>query len=176
MQSRGTAPRQISYLAKFGRRVQQIRGNMRRSLSTEVLIPVIITAVVVVGILAVFFGGSAYILLQLGRDSYQCATQNETVSQTDRYRIEMTQEACGGIAFSDTTLLAIRSEQSNQQTTFFSYGEGSSVPRLKWASDNTLLVELPDVGEIYTQAAHVGDVQIRYQIGKILTKQRGRAP
>jgi hypothetical protein len=66
--------------------------------------------------------------------------------------------------------LVIRSEQSNQQTTFFSYGRGSSGPRLKWASDNVLVVELPDVSEIYTQADHVGDVQMRYQIGKISTK------
>lgn len=78
----------------------------------------------------------------------------------------MTQRICGGIAFSDTTYLAIRSEQSNQQTTFFSYGRRSSDPRLKWVSDSVLVVELSDVSEIYTQADHVGDVQIRYQIGK----------
>ena len=82
----------------------------------------------------------------------------------------MTQRVCGGIAFSDTISLGIRSEQSDQQTTFFSYGRGSSGPRLKWASDNVLVVELSDVSEIYTQADHVGDVQMRYQIGKISTK------
>ena len=82
----------------------------------------------------------------------------------------MTQRVCGGIAFSDTIFLVIRSEQNNQQTTFFSYGRGSSDPRLKWASDNVLVVELSDVSEIYTRADHVGDVQISYQIGKIPTK------
>ena len=82
----------------------------------------------------------------------------------------MTLRVCGGIAFSATTFLAIRSEQSNQQTTFFSYGGGSSDPRLKWVSDSVLVVELSDVSEVYTQADHVGDVQIRYQIGKISTK------
>jgi hypothetical protein len=29
---------------------------------------------------------------------------------------------------------------------------------------------LSDVSEVYTQADHVGDVQIRYQIGKVSTK------
>jgi len=82
----------------------------------------------------------------------------------------MTIKVCGGIAFSNTILLVIRSEDSNQQTTFFSYGPGSSDPKLKWTSDNVLVVELSDVREIYTQADHVGDVQIRYQIGKVSTK------
>lgn len=136
---------------------------MRRILSIAGRILVIILAVVLVG--------GAYIYSQLPpREAYQCAEQSEPISQTGKYRIEMTQKVCGGIAFSDTTFLAIRSEQSNQQTTFFSYGGGSSAPRLEWASDNVLVVELSDVGEIYTQADHVGDVRIRYQIGKILTK------
>jgi hypothetical protein len=126
---------------------------------------------ILVIILAVVLVGGAYIYSQLPpRDAYQCAEQSEPISQTGKYRIEMTQRVCGGIAFSDTIFLVIRSEQSNQQTTFFSYGRGSSDPRLKWASDNVLVVELSDVSEIYTRADHVGDVQISYQIGKIPTK------
>ena len=145
------------------------RCDMRQIEPSEERHPAIVLAVAV-GILAALFGGGAYFYSLLPRDAYQCAEQSQTVSQTDKYRVEMTQKTCGGIAFSDTTFLAIHSEQSNQQTTFFSYGGGSANPRLKWASDNVLVVELSDVGEIYTQAGHVGDVQIRYQIGKILTK------
>src|SRR5262245_38509260 len=123
---------------------------------------------ILVIVLAVVLVAGAYIYSQLPlRDAYQCAEQSEPISQTGKYRIEMTQKICGGIAFSDTTFLAIRSEQSDQQTTFFSFGRKCSDPRLKWASDNVLIVELSDVSEIYTQADHVGDVQIRYQIGKI---------
>jgi hypothetical protein len=136
---------------------------MRRILSIAGRILVIILTVVLVG--------GAYIYSQLPpRDAYQCAEQSEPISQTGKYRIEMTIKVCGGIAFSNTILLVIRSEDSNQQTTFFSYGPGSSDPKLKWTSDNVLVVELSDVREIYTQADHVGDVQIRYQIGKVSTK------
>jgi hypothetical protein len=84
---------------------------------------------------------------QLPRDAYQCAEQSEQISQSGEHRIELTVKVCGGIAFSNTFSLAIRSEQSNQQTTIFSYG-GSSDPKLKWISDNVLLIELSDVSEI----------------------------
>src|SRR5262249_10581016 len=110
------------------------RQDMGRIVSTAELIPVI----TFVGILAVVFGGGAYFYSQLAGIPYQCAEQSEPISQTGKYRIEMTKEACGGIAFSATTFLAIRSEQSNQRTTFFSYAGGCSDPRLKWASDNVL--------------------------------------
>jgi len=102
---------------------------------------------------------------QLPRDAYKCAEQSEQISQSGKHRIELTGKVCGGFAFSSMVSLAIRSEQSNQQTTFFSYG-GDSDPTLKWISDNVLLIELSDVSEIYTQADHVGDVQIHYQITK----------
>ncbi|MBR1088583.1 hypothetical protein JQ621_14020 [Bradyrhizobium manausense] len=128
-------------------------------------------------ILAVVVVGALYIYSRLPPDAYQCASQDEPISQTGstgKFSIEMTQTVCGGIAFSSTVFLAIRSEQSNQKTTFLSYGRGTSDPKLEWIGDNVLVVQLSDVEEIYTEAAHVGDVQIRYQIGKILTKQRPR--
>ena len=142
---------------------------MRQIEPSEERHPAIILAVVV-GILAALFGGGAYLYFQLGPEAHQCAEGSEPISQTEKYSIEMTQKVCGGIAFSATTFLAIRSEQSNQQTTFFSYGGGSANPRLKWASDNVLIVELADVSQIYTQADRVRDVQIHYKIGKISTK------
>jgi hypothetical protein len=144
--------------------------DMSRISPSEERRPVVVLATVA-GILAVLFGGGVYVYSQFASIPYGCAEQSETVSQTGKYRIEITQKACGGIAFSDTTFLALRSEQNDQPTTFFSYGGGSSRPTLNWASDNVLIVELPDVSEIYTQADYVGDVQIRYQIGKISTKQ-----
>ena len=143
------------------------RQNMRRIVRPAMLVSVIKVAVILVVIFAVPFGGGVYLFSRLGRDAYQCAEQNETISQTGKYRIEMAERACGGIAFSDTISLAIRSEQSDQQETFFSYA-GPSTPKVKWVSDNVLVVELSGVDEIYTQAPHVGDVQIRYQIGRIL--------
>lgn len=134
---------------------------MGRILSTAGQVFIIALPVVLVG---------AYIYRPLPpRDAYQCAEQSEQLSESGIYKVELAARVCGGIAFSSTVSLAIRSERSNQQTTFFSYG-GTSDPRVKWASDNVLVVEVSDVGEVYTQVDHVGDVQIRYQIGKILTK------
>jgi len=126
--------------------------------------------------LALLVVGGAYIYSQLPPpDAHQCADfPNETISQTAKYRIEVTKRVCGGIVFSDTTFLVIRSEQGGQQRTFFSYA-GESHPELKWTSDNVLVVELSDAGEIYTQADHVGDVQIRYHVGKALTKWQRHA-
>lgn len=82
----------------------------------------------------------------------------------------MVQKLCGGMAYSDTISLVMHSERSAKGTTFFSYERGSSDPKLSWQNNNVLLVEVPDVGEIDMKVDHVEDVQIRYDIGKVVAK------
>lgn len=132
------------------------------------------TVVTALGILAFTFAGIITALVVMvfyifPEGGHECAKQKQTISENSKGdAIDLIQELCGGFVYSDVVTLVLRSGGTGKGISFFSYEYGTSDPSITWRDENTINIEISDVGSVIKKSNHVGDMRINYSIGKVM--------
>jgi hypothetical protein len=97
-----------------------------------------------------------------------CGTDQKIISHNDLGdEIEMKQEVCGGIAYSDTVTLSVITKKNGEHAKFFSFASnGLSDPIVKWIANDALEVDIDTAEEIFTKKDHIGGIRILYSLAK----------
>jgi hypothetical protein len=109
-----------------------------------------------------------YIYLSIPDAPSNCVTSAHVMSQNrSGDRIEMSQEICGGIAFSALISLNLIENGEGRQGTIFSYEWTDSQPTITWVGDNVVLISIERVGAIHTKLNKLGRITVKYKIGNV---------
>jgi hypothetical protein len=107
-----------------------------------------------------------------------CETHEVVIDQSNpAYSVLRLDTACDGVASSyDVSLELV--DKTGEHSTIFKYGDGTSFvksgdqskPLVRWVDSRTLQVDIGTVAYVSSAFERVGNVTIRYKIGKIMFK------
>jgi hypothetical protein len=71
---------------------------------------------------------------------------------------------CGGVVFSSTDEILLKTHLSQRYETVLSFEHGDSEPALKWVSDKEILVSVRRPGEVYKQIENIHGIKVKFDV------------
>ncbi len=118
------------------------------------------------GVVSVITAAVVLLYCIIPRGETGCVEHSQPVSRNDTGDIiELKQELCGGISWTDTISVIIKLKKTNESGVIFSYERGHADPQFKWYGNDLLEIRIDDIAEVHRKVDHFGIIKIKYDIG-----------